>query len=63
MKFEIGKYYRHSAGGDLSILCEANTTLYGESLLAERAGKLTQCGWVKNPDNPDGPLISTEGLI
>jgi len=38
MKFEIGKYYQHSGGHMLSILCEAKTTLYGDCLIAEELG-------------------------
>ena len=39
MCFEVGKYYKHTGGVYLSILCEANTTLYGKCLIAESAGK------------------------
>jgi len=35
MKFEVGKYYRHTTGKEISIICEANTTMYGETLIAE----------------------------
>jgi len=35
MKFEIGKYYRHTTGYELAILCEAETTIRGKGLLAE----------------------------
>ena len=35
MKFEIGKFYRHTTGQELSILCEAETTIRGKGLVAE----------------------------
>ena len=37
--FEIGKYYRHTSGKMMHILCEAETTLYGKTLLAETFGQ------------------------
>jgi len=39
LRFEIGKYYRHLNGGDMSILCFAETTAYKKVLIAETAGK------------------------
>lgn len=39
MVFEIGKYYRHSTGICASIICEANTTMWGKTLVAERSDK------------------------
>lgn len=38
MKFEVGKYYQHSGGPSMAILCEAKTTLYGDCLIAEELG-------------------------
>lgn len=35
MKFEIGKFYRHTTGEELAILGEVETTLYGKCLVAE----------------------------
>jgi hypothetical protein len=35
MKFEIGKYYKHTAGHMINPLVEAETTLYGKTLIAE----------------------------
>jgi len=35
MKFEIGKYYKHSGGGVMHIIGAAQTTLYGWCLVAE----------------------------
>ena len=35
MKFEIGKYYRHTTGFSLAIIGELETTLYGKALIAE----------------------------
>lgn len=35
MKFEVGKYYRHTTGHELAILCEAETTIRGKGLVAE----------------------------
>ena len=37
MKFEVGKFYKHNTGICLSILCEAKTTLYGDTYIAEQA--------------------------
>lgn len=39
MKFEIGKYYRHTTGHELAILCEAETTIRGKGLVAETNGR------------------------
>lgn len=38
MKFEIGKFYKHTTGDCLHILCEIETTMYGNTLLAEQRG-------------------------
>lgn len=38
LKFEVGKFYKHTAGTKIAVLCEADTTLYGNTLLAESAG-------------------------
>lgn len=38
MVFEIGKYYKHSGGGFLHILCEAKTTMWVDALVAETSG-------------------------
>ena len=35
MKFEVGKYYIHKSGMQIHILCEAETALYGNTLIAE----------------------------
>jgi hypothetical protein len=35
MKFEIGKYYEHTTGHIINPLVEAETTLYGKTLIAE----------------------------
>lgn len=35
MKFEIGKYYRHTTGHLLSILGEIETDMWGKTLVAE----------------------------
>ena len=46
MKFEIGKYYQHSSGGEvIHILAKVNTFFYGETLLAEtNSGDLNPVG-------------------
>ena len=36
MKFEVGKFYEHKSGYQLAIICEANTTNFGNTLLAEQ---------------------------
>jgi hypothetical protein len=38
MVFEVGKYYKHTGGGYLHILCEAETTMWMDPLIAESAG-------------------------
>lgn len=43
MRFEIGKYYRHTTGYELSIICETETTLRGKGLLAETNGQDELC--------------------
>ena len=35
MKFEIGKYYKHTTGEIINVLGEITTTLYGNTLIAE----------------------------
>lgn len=35
MIFEVGKYYRHTTGEELSVVAEVDTTMYGRTLLAE----------------------------
>lgn len=35
MKFEKGKFYRHTTGQEISIICEADTTAYGNGFVAE----------------------------
>ena len=35
IKFEIGKYYQHTSGKKIHILCEQATTFFGKALLAE----------------------------
>ena len=42
-KFEIGKFYEHTTGEQMSIICEAKTTMYGLALIAELAGKGGDC--------------------
>ena len=39
MVFEIGKYYQHTCGAKLAILCELETTQYGKTLIAESDGR------------------------
>lgn len=35
MIFEEGKYYRHTTGVELAIVGKLNTTMFGETLIAE----------------------------
>ena len=35
MVFEIGKYYKHTTGVLMHVLCEEETTMYGKGLLAD----------------------------
>lgn len=35
MKFEVGKYYKHGAGGLLHIIGEVTSTIYGHCLVGE----------------------------
>ncbi|CAM2954106.1 hypothetical protein PASE110613_09355 [Paenibacillus sediminis] len=35
MEFEVGKYYEHTTGEQISIVGEIVTTLYGKCLVAE----------------------------
>lgn len=45
MKFEIGKCYKHSGGGRMKIVGEANTTVWGNCLVGEETeGRLTPVG-------------------
>lgn len=36
MVFKVGKFYRHTTGHQLAIICRATTTMFGETLLAEQ---------------------------
>ena len=38
MLFEVGKYYKHVTSHMLHVLTEAETTLYGKTLIAESVG-------------------------
>ena len=42
MKFEIGKFYRHTTGKDLAIIGELETTMFGKTLIAETKD-ITEC--------------------
>jgi hypothetical protein len=42
MTFEIGKCYRHTAGSEMKIIGEADSTLFGKTLIGENCGKETQ---------------------
>ncbi len=45
IKFEIGKYYEHTTGRKLSILCEVETYYHGKCLLGETdLGELVPVG-------------------
>jgi hypothetical protein len=33
MVFEVGKYYKHTTGYTISVICRANTTLFGDNAL------------------------------
>lgn len=35
MIFEVGKYYRHTTGNMLHAICEVETAIYGETIIAE----------------------------
>lgn len=37
MVFEIGKCYQHTTGSQIKIIGEVNSTLYGDSLMAEES--------------------------
>ena len=37
LHFEIGKFYKHASGKKIAILCEAETTMYGKTLVAEQS--------------------------
>jgi len=39
MVFETGKFYQHSTGEKISILCETNTTFYGDNVLIAESDK------------------------
>ena len=49
MLFEIGKCYKHSAGNMMKILCKAESTVWGTTLVGEQAGtrnhSLVPVGW------------------
>ena len=36
-RFEVGKFYEHATGKQISIVCKAKTTMYGDTLLAEQS--------------------------
>lgn len=37
MRFEIGKFYQHTSGQMISVVCQAETTMYGITFLAEQS--------------------------
>ena len=39
MVFELGRYYKHNGGSMLHTIALAETTMYGEGLIAEEAGE------------------------
>ena len=39
MRFEIGKYYKHTTGKMIHIISAGKTTLYGWTLIAEVVGE------------------------
>lgn len=50
ISFELGKYYEHTTGSMIHIICEADTTIYGKSLIAETSnGMFLPIG--KNKEN------------
>jgi len=36
MKFQIGKFYRHTTGKEFSIVGTVRTTMFGDTLVAEQ---------------------------
>ena len=45
MRFEVGKYYSHTTGDEMAILCESETTLWGKCYIAEtNTGELKPVG-------------------
>lgn len=44
MKFEVGKYYKHTIGHTLAILGYLETTMWGKTLIAEsnQQGQMTE---------------------
>ena len=45
MAFEIGKYYKHPTGEEMSLLCEIDTTVYGKCYVGEtNRGELIPIG-------------------
>jgi hypothetical protein len=39
MVFEVGKFYVHVSGNYLAVLCKAETTLWGKTMIGEEAGR------------------------
>lgn len=49
MKFELNKCYRHNGGEEMKIVGEADTTVYGKSLIGEsRYGNLSPVGYLED---------------
>lgn len=40
MKFELGKYYKHTTGTMLHVIASAETTMFGDALIAEESGQI-----------------------
>ena len=51
--FEVGKFYEHTTGKQLAIICEAETTLYGKCLLAEQSDSFEFSAVGKSEDATD----------
>jgi len=39
MRFEVGKFYKHTSGKKIAIVAEAVTTMYGKTLIAEQCDR------------------------
>lgn len=44
MKFQIGKYYQHTTGEVMHVICHVSTFFHGDTMLAESEGGLSPVG-------------------
>ena len=63
MKFEIGKYYEHTSGKQIHILCETVTEAFGKCLMCESSGGIIYPVGLTEEYSANYKLISRERFL